>query len=73
MIKFLDQFELTEGEKRHPLWMRLKSHLETQLQSMRERNDSAKLTEEETAALRGHIQCLKSLLTLGEDRPSTGD
>lgn len=66
----LEQFELTAGEKLSPLWARLKAHFETQLQSMRARNDRA-MTELETAALRGHISCLKALLALGEDRPQT--
>lgn len=73
MSNILDPFEMTDGERAHPLWMRLKAHLETQLQSKRTQNDSAKLTEPETAALRGHISCLKALLALGDDRPLTGD
>lgn len=73
MSDFLESFELASGEKTHPLWVRLKAHLETALQSKRAQNDNAKLTEQETAALRGHISALKALIALGDDRPSTGD
>ena len=66
---YLDQFELTDGERMHPLWMRLKGHLETQLQSTRARNDNAKLSEAETAALRGHIQCLIAIAAIGNEPP----
>lgn len=66
-------FELSDGEKLNPLWVRLKAHFETRLQSLRIRNDSAKLTEAETASIRGHIQCLKAVIALGDDRPQTGD
>lgn len=68
----LGAFELSDGEKMHPLWVRLKAHLETQLQSLRERNDRPQ-TEFETATLRGHIKCLRALIALGDDRPQTGD
>lgn len=66
-----ESFELTDGERAHPLWQRLKGHLETQLQSKRAQNDSAKLTEAETAALRGHIACLKATIALDQPRPQT--
>lgn len=71
MSDLLEFFELSDGEKMHPLWVKLKAHLESQIQSKRAQNDSAKLTEAETAALRGHIQCLKVILSLGADRPDT--
>lgn len=71
MSNIVESFELSDGEKMHPLWTRLKAHLETQLQSIRARNDSAKLTEADTAALRGQISALKALIALGEDRPDT--
>lgn len=67
-----NSFELSDGEKTHPLWARLKKHFETQLQSLRERNDRPQ-TELETAALRGRIQFLKAAIALGDDRPSTGE
>lgn len=69
----LEHFEMTDGEKAHPLWMRLKAHFETHLQTLRTRNDRA-MTELETATLRGHIHFLKAAIALGDDRPqTTGD
>lgn len=66
-----EPFELTTGEKLSPLWARLTAYLESELQLQRARNDSARLTEAETAALRGNISRLKSLIDLGKDRPLT--
>lgn len=68
----IEPFDLTDGEKMHPLWLRLKAHLEKQLQSLRERNDRPQ-AELETATLRGHIKCLRVILALGDDRPQTGE
>lgn len=64
-------FELSSGEKAHPLWAQLKAHLQEQLAGARVRNDNATLTEPETATLRGRIACLKSIIALGDDRPMT--
>lgn len=72
MSDLLDAFELTEGEKLSPLWARLKAHLETQLKTLRAKNDRTQ-TEVETARLRGHIECLKAIVALGDDRPQTGE
>lgn len=66
-----DLFELTEGEKRHPLWVRLKAHLEHELDLARKKNDNSKLSEQDTAALRGNISRLKIIIDLGKDRPLT--
>lgn len=65
----MDAFELTAGEKSHPLWARLKSHLQDQLGAMRVRNDDQTLTDAQTAALRGRIAAFKQVLALGEDKP----
>lgn len=65
------QFELTNGEKLSPLWARLKAYFEAELALTRSRNDNAKLTEHETATLRGDIKRLKAMLALGDDRPLT--
>lgn len=73
MSEILESFELSDGEKAHPLWVRLKAHFETELQSKRAQNDSVKLTQLETATLRGHIQFLKAAIRLGDSRPLTGD
>lgn len=64
-----ERFELTSGERMSPLWMRLKAHFEAELQLMRMRNDNPKLTEQDTAALRGNISRLKATIALGDDRP----
>lgn len=66
-------FELTEGEKSHPLWRRLRAHMEDRLAGHRVRNDDGSMTETQTAALRGQIKCLKGLIALGDDRPLTGN
>lgn len=67
-----DTFELSEGEKMHPLWARLKAHLEQRLQTLRVRNDRPQ-TEFGTATLRGQIKELKAFIALGKDRPQTGE
>lgn len=72
MSDLLDALELSDGERMHPLWVRLKAHFETQLQSLRERNDRPQ-TELETATLRGHIKCMRAVIALGDSRPLTGD
>ena len=68
-----DRFELSDGEKAHPLWRRLRAHLEDELGRLRRRNDDPTQGELETAALRGQIRCLKVIMALGDDRPMTGD
>lgn len=69
----MTDFDLTEGEKSHPLWHRLKAYLTDRLETARISNDRA-LSEHETAALRGEIKTLKALISLGDDRPvMTGD
>lgn len=67
-----DVFELSQGERHSPLWLRLKAHWMQQLENARLRNDGP-LDAAATAALRGEIRCLKQLITLGDDRPVTGD
>ncbi len=68
----MNGFMLTEGEKAHPLWLRLKARLIEQLAELRVRNDDATMPEAQTAALRGRIACLKSVIELGDDRPIFG-
>ena len=65
----MTDFDLTDGERNHPLWLRLKAHWLGQLDVLRKRNDSATMTEPETAALRGHIKCLKGVIALGDVLP----
>lgn len=68
-----EHFTLITSDKASGLWLRLLAHLQSRLADARARNDKP-LTELETAALRGEIKCLKSLIALGNDRPLvTGD
>lgn len=64
------QFELTDGERANPLWMRLKTHFEGMLMSLRASND-ADQSEQKTAALRGEIKLLKRIIAFGDPRPDT--
>lgn len=66
-----NDFALTDGERHHPLWVRISAHLQTRLLQLRGKNDGA-LSEMETAALRGQIACLKSLMALGDEPPKDG-
>ena len=59
------KFTLTPGEQQTPLYIKLRRHLETRLQELREKNDSAVLTQDETARLRGRIDEIKLLLKAG--------
>ena len=70
----INHFVLSDNDKAQPIWARLRAHAESELTRLRIMNDSEKLTEMETATLRGHIKCLKVLLHLGDDPPDmTGD
>lgn len=64
-----ESFTLTESDKAQGLWLRLKAHFEARLAILRARNDNAVLTEQETAAIRGEIRCLRGLIALGDARP----
>ena len=66
-------FELTDGEKSHPLWKRLSAYLELRLVFLRQQNDDADMTEQQTAALRGQIKSIRGIIALGDDRPLTGE
>jgi hypothetical protein len=63
-----NSFALTDGERHHPLWIRLSAHLSEKLTHLRARNDGP-LTEQETATLRGEINCLKRVIALGAEPP----
>ncbi len=64
-------FALTDGERHHPLWIRLSAHLAEKLGRLRGKNDGP-LTEAETLTLRGQIQCLKGIIALGLEPPIDG-
>jgi hypothetical protein len=65
-------FALSEGERAHPLWKRLEAHFRKRLSDKRGKNDGP-LSYEETLTLRGHIECLKGILQLGEEPPQDGN
>ena len=65
----MTDFELTAAEKSHPLWVRIKAHLETRLAAARQRNDDHQMGPTDTAVLRGRIACFKSIISLGDDKP----
>lgn len=64
----IDNF-LTEDARTSPVWQEAKRHFEHMLARRRIENDNPKLTDVETATLRGHIQCLKAILALGSKPP----
>ncbi len=61
------------SDRQSALWQRLKAHLEARLAYLRAKNDSAKLSGDDTAKLRGQIAEVKALLTLGTDAPKIED
>lgn len=63
------EFRLTSAERASPLWLRLREHLDLKLQQKRARNDDHTLTEQQTAVMRGHIQCLKEIILLEKMPP----
>ena len=66
--QIVDNF-LTNDERTSPVWESVRGHLERMLARKRVENDNSKLTDVETATLRGHIQCLKAMLALGSKPP----
>lgn len=61
---------LTEGDRNAPTWLRLEKHLQAKLARLREQNDK-NMTENNTLRLRGHIECLKEIISLGTEKPIT--
>jgi hypothetical protein len=59
---------LSFEDRESPLWRRLAAHMRAELADLRERNDAPQLDPTKTAAIRGQIAQLKSLLALGEPR-----
>lgn len=60
---------LEPGDIQGPTWARLKAHLQDRLTSLRQRNDNATLSYDETQKLRGRIAECKYLLALGSPTP----
>ena len=62
--------EFTEIERAQAWFKKLKDSLEERLSEHRKRNDSAKLTADETAFLRGQITEVKALLSDMGEKPN---
>lgn len=60
---------LLDSDKKSGTWLRLKQHLEEQIDLCRRKNDGD-IDQLATASLRGEIRALKRILMLGEDPPS---
>lgn len=58
------EFELTDEEKRTPIWMKIYAYLQSEIENARKANDAI-LPEAETNQLRGKIRALKNLQNLG--------
>jgi len=65
------QFQLTDGERTHPLWQKLAQRFEQMIEVRRKANDS-NLDPIETATLRGEINLLKAIQSYGKERPYVG-
>lgn len=61
-------FGLTNGERFHPLWIKLSGYFNGRLTNLRAQNDGP-LSEQDTATLRGQIKLLKAIIALGKDEP----
>ena len=68
-VKLIVDFYLTTDERNSGTWQSLKAHFERMLAKKRIDNDNPKLTDVETATLRGHIDCLKAMIALGKTPP----
>lgn len=64
---------LTESDKLSSVWIKVSAHLDDQLRIARIKNDNEKLTEIQTAIIRGRIQTLKSIQALGNASPVISD
>lgn len=62
------QFRLTPQDKASAVWPKLKAFMEQERDALRRKNDM-QLGELETAALRGQIAQLSTLIDLDKDRP----
>jgi hypothetical protein len=69
--RLIGDFFLTRDERTSPVWASVRGHLQRMLEEKRTANDNPKLTDVETATLRGHIQLLKAFLALGNEPPES--
>lgn len=65
-------FRLSDGERGHPVWIRLKAQLQVMLDRERRNNDKDK-DPVETANVRGRIKMLKEIIKFGDDPPPAID
>lgn len=70
-VKSITENFLTDDERTSPVWQSVQRHLERMLTKARIENDNPKLTDVETATLRGRIQLLTAFLALGKKPPET--
>ena len=68
-VKLIADDFLTQEERNSPVWESVCKHLERMLAKRRIENDNPKLTDVETATLRGHIDCLKAMIALSRTPP----
>lgn len=64
-----EKFRLTEVQKRHPLWLDLKTWALSEIETLRMRFEKQDMTTEKTAELRGQIRSLRNLLLLEDEPP----
>jgi ribosomal protein L30/L7E len=60
---------LSAQDRDDRLWRKIKENLEDRLTALRIQNDSTKLTLDDTNKLRGRIQEVKRMLSLGTATP----
>lgn len=63
-----ETFVLTDGDRRNPLWLKLKEHFEKRLHDLHGKIEGEQ-TEQQTATLRGQIRCFREILRLGDEPP----
>lgn len=64
---------LSKHQLNDPIWLKLRAHMEAELERYRISNDSPDNDIEATARLRGRIAQLKDLLGAGKPAPTVSD
>ncbi len=64
---------LTPQELNDPVWQKLEARYTARLDTLRKQNDNSGLGEVETARLRGRIEEVKKLLSIGTPNPIQED
>lgn len=65
----MSDIRFTQADKVPPVWNKLQEYWGAKLETLRKKNDDPKLTEQETAALRGEIKQIKAFLALDNEAP----